>query len=99
MITPLRHGAWTGIAAIEAIAAIKRIAAIKGIAAIALLCAATPPVLAADIPLTVGKANATSDAITPVNIGDQLGLFKKHGLDLTIVDFGGGARMAQALTA
>jgi ABC-type nitrate/sulfonate/bicarbonate transport system substrate-binding protein len=49
--------------------------------------------------LTVGKANPTSDAITPVNVGDELGIFKKHGLDLKIVDFGGGSRMTQALTA
>jgi NitT/TauT family transport system substrate-binding protein len=49
--------------------------------------------------LTVGKANATSDAITPVNVGDKLGIFKKHGLDLKIVDFGGGSKMVQALTA
>jgi NitT/TauT family transport system substrate-binding protein len=87
MITRLRHGARSGIAAIQTIAAI------------ALLCMAAAPVSAADTALTVGKANATSDAITPVNVGDQLGLFKKHGLDLKIVDFGGGARMAQALTA
>jgi NitT/TauT family transport system substrate-binding protein len=49
--------------------------------------------------LTVGKANATSDAIIPVDVGDQLGIFKKHGLDLKIVDFGGGSKMVQALTA
>jgi NitT/TauT family transport system substrate-binding protein len=49
--------------------------------------------------LTVGKANATSDAIIPVNVGDKLGIFKKHGLDLKIVDFGGGSKMVQALTA
>ena len=35
----------------------------------------------------------------PVNVGDQLGIFKKHGLDLKIVDFGGGSKMVQALTA
>jgi NitT/TauT family transport system substrate-binding protein len=49
--------------------------------------------------LTVGKANATSDAIIPVDVGDKLGIFKKHGLDLKIVDFGGGSKMVQALTA
>jgi NitT/TauT family transport system substrate-binding protein len=49
--------------------------------------------------LTIGKANSTSDAIIPVNVGDKLGIFKKHGLDLKIVDFGGGSKMVQALTA
>src|SRR5579862_8685071 len=53
----------------------------------------------AETALTVGKANPTSDAIIPVNIGDQLGLFKKHGLDLKIIDFGGGSKMAQAVAA
>jgi NitT/TauT family transport system substrate-binding protein len=49
--------------------------------------------------LTVGKANPTSDAIIPVDVGDQLGMFKKHGLDLKIIDFGGGSKMAQAVAA
>jgi hypothetical protein len=34
--------------------------------------------------LTVGKANSTSDAIIPVNVGNKLGIFKKHGLDLNL---------------
>jgi ABC-type nitrate/sulfonate/bicarbonate transport system substrate-binding protein len=41
--------------------------------------------------LTVGKAAPNADPITPVNVGDKLGIFKKHGLDLTIVDFTGGS--------
>jgi ABC-type nitrate/sulfonate/bicarbonate transport system substrate-binding protein len=63
------------------------------------LCLAAPAPAAADTTLTVGKANATSDAIIPVNVGDELGIFKKHGLTLNIQDFGGGSKMAQALTA
>jgi ABC-type nitrate/sulfonate/bicarbonate transport system substrate-binding protein len=53
----------------------------------------------ADTALSVGKASATSDAIIPVNVGDELGIFKKHGLDLKIIDFGGGSKMAQAMAA
>jgi len=53
----------------------------------------------AETSLTVGKAAATSDAIIPVNVGDELGIFKKHGLALKIIDFGGGSKMAQALAA
>src|ERR1700742_2224035 len=49
--------------------------------------------------LTVGKSAPNADPIIPVNVGDRLGIFKKHGLDLKIVDFGGGARMAQAMAA
>jgi NitT/TauT family transport system substrate-binding protein len=76
-----------------------RRSALAGIAAIAVCIAAAVPALAADIALTVGKANASSDAIIPVNVGDQLGIFKKHGLDLKIIDFGGGSKMVQGLTA
>jgi NitT/TauT family transport system substrate-binding protein len=71
-----------------------------GIAAIVMLLAASAAAPAsAQTALTVGKANSTSDAIIPVNVGDQLGIFKKHGLDLKIVDFGGGSKMVQALAA
>jgi NitT/TauT family transport system substrate-binding protein len=69
------------------------------IAAIAVFFAAASIPASAETTLTVGKANATSDAIIPVNVGDQLGIFKKHGLDLKIVDFGGGSKMVQALAA
>src|SRR5215470_5047745 len=54
---------------------------------------------AAQTALTVGKSAPNADPIIPVNVGERLGIFKKHGLDLTIVDFGGGARMTQAMTA
>jgi NitT/TauT family transport system substrate-binding protein len=73
------------------------LAAVAAIA-VALAAAAAAPA-SAQTTLTVGKANATSDAIIPVNVGDKLGIFKKHGLDLAIVDFGGGSKMVQALTA
>jgi NitT/TauT family transport system substrate-binding protein len=54
---------------------------------------------AAGSALRVGKASSVSDAIIPVNVGDQLGIFKKHGLDLEIIDFGGGGKMVQAMAA
>lgn len=68
------------------------------VAVIAVFAAAAAPAAAATT-LTVGKANATSDAIIPVNVGDKLGIFKKHGLDLKIVDFGGGSKMVQGPAA
>src|ERR1700722_3471897 len=55
--------------------------------------------LAAEQTLVVGKASADVDTIIPVNVGDQLGFFKKHGLNLKIVNFNGGAKMVQALAA
>jgi NitT/TauT family transport system substrate-binding protein len=53
----------------------------------------------ADTTLVVGKASATADTVIAVNVGDQLGIFKKHGLDLKIVDFTGGGKMMQAMSA
>jgi ABC-type nitrate/sulfonate/bicarbonate transport system substrate-binding protein len=53
----------------------------------------------AGTPLTVGKAAPNADPVIPVNIGEQLGIFKKHGLDLKIVDFTGGSKMTQAMAA
>jgi ABC-type nitrate/sulfonate/bicarbonate transport system substrate-binding protein len=61
-----------------------------------IMCGWTP---AAATELTVGKAAPNADPIIPVNVGDKLGIFKKHGLDLKIVDLSGGAKMAQALAA
>jgi len=49
--------------------------------------------------LTVGKSVATSDPIMAVNVGAEAGLFKQRGLDLKIVDFAGGSKMAQAMAA
>jgi ABC-type nitrate/sulfonate/bicarbonate transport system substrate-binding protein len=49
--------------------------------------------------LTVGKAAPNADPIIPINVGDKLGIFKKHGLDLKIVDFTGGSKMATAMAA
>jgi NitT/TauT family transport system substrate-binding protein len=49
--------------------------------------------------LNVGKASSNAFAIIPVNVGHQLGIFAKHGLDLKIADFTGGSKLAQAMTA
>ena len=54
---------------------------------------------AADTSLVVGKANSEAESIMTVNVGDDAGIFKKHGLDLKIEDFnGGGSRVVQALS-
>jgi len=49
--------------------------------------------------LRVGKADANASAILPVNVADKLGLFKKHGPDVTISDFTGGSKLSQAMVA
>ncbi len=65
----------------------------------ALAPALPAPVAHAATTITAGKADANADAILPVNVGDQVGIFKKHGLDLKIVNFTGGSKMAQGLAA
>ena len=49
--------------------------------------------------VTVGKADANASPILPVNVADKLGLFKKHGLEVTIADFTGGSKLSQAMAA
>jgi NitT/TauT family transport system substrate-binding protein len=58
----------------------------------------SPPAVA-DTTLVVGKAAPTAEAIIAVDVGDQLGIFKKHGLDLKIVNFNGGSKMIQGMAA
>jgi ABC-type nitrate/sulfonate/bicarbonate transport system substrate-binding protein len=67
--------------------------------AITLVTACLPSIASAETTLTVGKAAPNADPVIPVNVGDKLGIFKKHGLDLKIIDFTGGSKMATAMAA
>jgi NitT/TauT family transport system substrate-binding protein len=67
--------------------------------AIALGSLGSISIASAQTTLTVGKAAPNADPIIPVDVGNQLGIFKKHGLDLKIVDFTGGSKMSQAMAA
>jgi NitT/TauT family transport system substrate-binding protein len=49
--------------------------------------------------LRVGKAGREAFSFVPVDVGAQVGIFKKHGLDLEISSFGGDARIQQAMAA
>jgi NitT/TauT family transport system substrate-binding protein len=53
----------------------------------------------ADTKLRVGKAQAQQFAFVPLHVGVEKGIFKKHGLDIEISNFGGDAKLLQALTA
>jgi len=53
----------------------------------------------ADDKLRVGKAVAGPFDFVPLNIGMQKGFFKAHGIDVEEVDFGGSAKLQQALGA
>ena len=70
-------------------------------AAFALALAATPmsSPARADTKLAVGKAALTSESNLAANVGAKTGIFKKHGLDVEVLDFAGGGKMIQALTA
>ena len=49
--------------------------------------------------LRVGKAQAQQFAFVPADIGSATGIFKKHGLNVEVSNFGGDAKMMQALAA
>jgi NitT/TauT family transport system substrate-binding protein len=65
----------------------------------ALSAAAAAPSAFAETQLTVGTAHATADAELPATVGVELGIFKKHGLDIKLADLGGDARVIQGMTA
>jgi len=49
--------------------------------------------------LRIGKAGARAFSFVPADIGQEVGIFKKHGLELTISAFGGEAKIQQAMAA
>jgi ABC-type nitrate/sulfonate/bicarbonate transport system substrate-binding protein len=63
------------------------------------LLAFAPLSAAAQEKLRVGKAVAESFAFIPLDVGARQGIFKRHGVDIEIMAFGGGARVQQAMAA
>jgi ABC-type nitrate/sulfonate/bicarbonate transport system substrate-binding protein len=49
--------------------------------------------------LRVGKAGREAFSFVPVDIGVRTGIFKQHGLDVEIANFGGDAKLQQAMAA
>jgi len=49
--------------------------------------------------LRIGKAGAEAFSFVPAEVGQAVGIYKKHGLDLTISAFGGDAKLQQAMAA
>jgi ABC-type nitrate/sulfonate/bicarbonate transport system substrate-binding protein len=49
--------------------------------------------------LRVGKAGREAFSFVPLDIGVRTGLFKKYGLDIEIANFGGDAKLQQAMAA
>jgi NitT/TauT family transport system substrate-binding protein len=49
--------------------------------------------------LLLGKAQAQNFAFVAADVGLAAGIFKQHGIDLEIANFGGDARLVQAMSA
>ena len=68
------------------------------VAAAAIGLATVSAVSAADL-IRIGNAGRESFSFTPATIGQDIGIFQKHGLDLEIAGFGGDAKLQQAMAA
>jgi ABC-type nitrate/sulfonate/bicarbonate transport system substrate-binding protein len=58
-----------------------------------------PAARAAGEPLRVGKAVVENVGFIPLDVGMEAGIFAKHGLAVEELNFAGGAKIAQAMTA
>jgi NitT/TauT family transport system substrate-binding protein len=71
------------------------------IVAMLLACslASPAPATAAATLVRVGQPQAGTFQFVPLQVGIEAGIFKQHGIDVQVTDFGGGPRVQQALTA
>ena len=53
----------------------------------------------ADDKVRAGTPEPTAYVFSPTTVGIESGIFKKHGLDVERIDFAGGAKLHQAMTA
>jgi NitT/TauT family transport system substrate-binding protein len=53
----------------------------------------------ANMKVRVGKAIGEAFSFTPLDVGIEAGIFKKHGIEIDKYDFGGSAKLQQALAA
>ena len=63
------------------------------------LAALPPPLAHAGDKLRVGTPEPTAFIFSTVDVGIGSGIFGKYGLDVERIDFAGGAKLAQAMTA
>ena len=54
---------------------------------------------AAQTTVRVGQPQVGTFQFVPLQVGVEAGIFKKHGVDLEVISFGGGPRVQQALAA
>jgi ABC-type nitrate/sulfonate/bicarbonate transport system substrate-binding protein len=57
------------------------------------------PSAQAQTKVRVGQPQVGTFQFVPLQIGSEAGIFKKHGIDLEVISFGGGPRVQQALAA
>ena len=75
---------------------------LRHIAAAAIIVAAAVGLLGrahADDTLRVGKAVPEAFSFTPLDVGTQMGFFKKYGLDIQSIAFAGDAKLQQAMAS
>jgi ABC-type nitrate/sulfonate/bicarbonate transport system substrate-binding protein len=65
----------------------------------ALSLLAAPPTAQAQTKVRIGQPQVGTFQFVPLQVGSEAGIFKKHGIDLEIISFGGGPRVQQALAA
>jgi len=53
----------------------------------------------ADDKIRAGTPEPTAYVFSPTTVGIESGIFKRHGLDVERIDFAGGAKLHQAMTA
>jgi NitT/TauT family transport system substrate-binding protein len=68
------------------------------VAAAAIGLATVSAVPAADL-IRVGNVGAVAFSFVPTNVGKEVGIFAKNGLDIQISGFGGDAKLQQAMAA
>jgi NitT/TauT family transport system substrate-binding protein len=73
--------------------------ALASIMALALLMALVTPEALAQDKLRVGKGFPSLFQFTPLDVGIETGIFKKHGIEVEASSFAGDAKLQQALIA
>jgi len=72
----------------------------SGLAAIAFVVGVLgAPSAQAQTKLRIGQPQVGTFQFMPLQVGSETGIFKKHGIDLEVISFGGGPRVQQAIAA
>jgi NitT/TauT family transport system substrate-binding protein len=66
---------------------------------IAALTLAVAPAALAQTKVRVGQPQAGTFQFVPLQVGSEAGIFKQHGIEVEVVNFGGGPRVQQAIAA